>query len=149
MAWLAATKPDPPATPSTEPQARGTLPIIGYEIKDGSLEIDYLQPDGATIRWWTDDPAPSECSVKQAVTGLGSDRATIYLKLYWTDRPEAYDTTDQACRAGGTWSRYPHATRVAKVASGTTVLTNGAIVDPDGTVLAPAAPGNVVPERNA
>jgi hypothetical protein len=37
--------------------------------------------------------------------------------------------------------------RLIDVPRGTTVLTNGAVFDASGKVLAPAAPGNVVPEQ--
>jgi hypothetical protein len=45
----------------------------------------------------------------------------------------------------GKWSPYVSTMVVTEITPGTTVLTNGAVVDKTGTMLTPAAPGNAMP----
>jgi hypothetical protein len=166
LAWLAATKADytaqtaqltsPATTPSytfapAKPQERGALPIVGYRIDGGYLEIYYLEPDGADATDGGRNPELTDgCQYTENVTGLGTDRVTVDIQLSWIDRYGSYkDATDEKCRVGGTWSPDLRSVGLTQVAPGTTILTNGAVVDPGGKVLKPPAPGNVVPERNA
>jgi hypothetical protein len=123
---------------------------VGYRIDDGYLELYFLQPDGADA---TDGGMNAElrngCQYTQTVTGLGTDRVTIDMQLYWIDRYGIYGKADdEKCRLSGKWSSNLGPIRLTQVAPDTTILTNGAVVDPGGKVLNPAAPGNVVPERN-
>jgi hypothetical protein len=168
LAALAWTKPDPadktqaaPWTPPSyaytsppplpKPQERGELPIVGYRIDDGYVDIYYLSPAGAQATNGGMNTEPRDgCQMIQTVTGLGTERVTIDLQLFWSNRFGYLDkATDEKCQVTGTWS--PNSLiapiRVANVSPGTTILTNGAVAEPNGKVLKPAAPGNVVPER--
>jgi hypothetical protein len=153
LAWLVATKPADNTEPasSPNPQARGALPIVDYQIEDGYLKVGYRKPyDATAMSDWTAGESPNGCSLKPTIDGLGTDRVTVDLRLYWTHRSgNNYDQADdEKCRVTGMWAPYLTEIQVAKAAPGTSVLTNGVIADSSGKVLTPAAQGNVVPERN-
>jgi len=149
--------------PASAPQDRGELPIVDYRFEtvggsDGAaprtnLAIFFLVPDGASVSFLGSPPTRlGGCEIAQQVEGLGTGRVTVDLRLAWSDRPGYYNATatdNEKCRLSGKWSQKAPLLRLADVAPGTTVLTNGAIVDRTGKVLTPAGPGNAVPERNA
>ncbi|MEZ0362133.1 hypothetical protein ACAG26_00305 [Mycobacterium sp. pUA109] len=118
------------------------------DLGGAEIDISYLVPDGA-------DPAAGEpnsrprsgCEVIPKVGGVGTDRLTVDLRLYWSN-PYGSSTpaAEQACRLSGDWSPNVGTMRLAEASMDATILTGGGIVDRDGTVLLPAAPGNAVPK---
>lgn len=144
----------PPPRP-TPPQNRGVIPIVAYHFMDGGtgnfagktyLNVSYLVPESAhATAGGTNTPPRIGCEVMQTVTGLGTDRVTVDLYLSWVDPTgRAKPGADEKCRIGK-WSPYVSTMVVTEISPGTTVLTNGPIVDKTARVLVPAAPGNAVP----
>jgi hypothetical protein len=128
---------------------RGAIPIVGYQIDGGKLALAYLLPEGADARGGDVDRTPAGCEVVPVMTGLGSDTVTVDLRLRFANPNGYYDERDPKCRVGAdtTWSTYLNTTKWADIPTSTTVLTNGPIIDVNGDVVAPAAPGNRVPQR--
>lgn len=143
-----------PARPTT-PQNRGEIPIVAYHLMDGGpgqsegktyLNISYLVPQDADAVAGGMNTEPRDgCEIMQTVRGLGTDRVTVNLHLSWVDRyGHAKPGADDKCRLT-TWSPYVSTMVVTDIPSGTTVLTDGPIVDATARTLTAAAPGNPVP----
>lgn len=132
---------------------RGVVPIVGYAINqrsDGNfyLDITYLSPKGSDAHAGSvnSEAAPRGCEVIPFVTGLGTSTVTVDLRLRFADDGYRDDEDEERCALGASWSG-PMTSSGGRLAPGTTVLTNGPIVNTAGVEQVPAAPGNRVPER--
>ncbi|MED5812407.1 DUF6199 family natural product biosynthesis protein [Mycolicibacterium sp. 050232] len=127
---------------------RGVLPIVGYGINDDYLDISYLRPRHSGARAGRLDEWPEDgCEIDPIITGLDTGTVTVNLRLRWANVYGYFDDEDdKKCVMGDGWSGVM-TSRWNKVTGAPVVLTDGPIVDADGKVLIPAAPGNLVPER--
>lgn len=144
-----------PKPPPAPPQNRGEIPIVAYHLMDGGpgrfagktyLNVSYLVPENAdAVAGGMNTEPRGGCQIMQAVSGMGTDRVTVDLHLWWADGTgRAKPGADEKCRLGK-WSPYVSTMVVTEVRPGTAVLTNGPIVDKFGRVLVPAGTGNAVP----
>jgi hypothetical protein len=143
---------NPPARTgsSSRPQYRGALPIVGYRLtQEGGatfLDISHLVPAGsAPVPGGFNFFSEQGCEVMRQVRGINTERITADLQLGWTPGLKATLAGEAACRVTDVWSPDVATIRVGTIRPDASIVTNSAVVRPDGTVLAPAAAGNVVP----
>ncbi|MGE2713341.1 DUF6199 family natural product biosynthesis protein [Mycolicibacterium litorale] len=131
---------------------RGRIPIVGYQLRTARetpgervLGITYLQPKDADTHPGDIGQPRMGCEVVPTITGLGTDTVTVDLWLYWSNPSGSYgEEDDERCVTDGDWAQ-PANTNWTQLTGNPTVLTNGPVSAPDGTVILPAAPGNRVP----
>ncbi|MDO3636832.1 DUF6199 family natural product biosynthesis protein [Mycolicibacterium arseniciresistens] len=146
------TKRTPPtrAGLTSRPQDRGALPIVGYRLAEQGgatmLDLSYLVPAGsAPVAGGFNFFTEQGCEVMRQVRGIGTDRITADLRLGWTPGLKATLAGESTCRVTDAWSPGVATIRVGTIRPDASIVTNSAVVRPDGTVLAPAAAGNPVP----
>ena len=140
------TTPPPPA--AARPEDRGAIPIVGYQVHDGVLEVRYRGPRDVPARaaaMGTD--SGWGCKVVGVLDGEGAGRVTVGLRLTWFD-PQGYYGAEKAeqCRVTDTWAQAISVVRVAEISSGVSVLTDGPIIGRDGDAVTAGVPGRAVPE---
>lgn len=146
------TKRTPPARTglTSRPQWRGALPIVGYRLtQEGGatfLDMSYLVPAGsAPVSGGFNFFSEQGCEVMRQVRGINTDRITADLQLGWTPGLKATLAGESTCRVTDAWSPDVATVRIGTIRPDASIVTNSAVVRPDGTVLAPAATGNPVP----
>jgi hypothetical protein len=129
---------------------RGEIPIIAYRDEGRLSELAFPVPPNAHVRpARSDGKASGGCEVLPTVSRADDSSVTMGLRLIWSNPDGVLKPEDDAkCRVGKAWADVLTA-RWDEIPSGITLLTNGPIVDPMGTVVRPAAPGNAVPKADA
>lgn len=151
-AAVAAYKPPPP-------ENRGALPIIGYvEKPQGAsrvLEVYHLQPPNvfqSGFKEFMHNPKGRyQCvtHVSRFAPG-GVNPAPITAYLSWEpDVPQVDSAASDACSTRDIAESTEIETQPIYVDPGVQLVTDSPIVDPHGTVLVPAKPGNAVPKLDA
>ena len=140
-----ATTPPPPAP--AQPENRGDVPLVGYQVRDGFLEVLFRAPQGVEARVAQMGAAQAwGCGITSTVGGVGTDRVTVGLRLNWLD-PQGYFGAVKAeeCRLSGTWSPTVAVLRVAQIDSGASILTNGPTIAARGGEIGSTGPGQILP----
>lgn len=142
--------PPPRAGLTSRPQSRGALPIVGYRLaREGGatfLDMSYLVPAGsAPVAGGFNFFSEQGCEVMRQVRGINTDRITADLQLGWTPGLKATLAGEATCRVTDAWSPDVASVRIGEIRPDATIVTNSAVVRPDGAVLVPAASGNPVP----
>lgn len=138
------------------PEDRGELPLIGYTVEPqeagGQLyTLYFLQPLkvlSGHLKYTGVRPEAYYC-LRWVDGDVGADPLKVRIRLSWEpSKPPPAGESDR-CRVGNLEATSIVAAEAVTVSGTPAVLTDSAIVDVHGKVLAPAAPGNVVPKLDA
>lgn len=132
------------------PEGRGQLPVIGYFAEPTPtgiwIKVYYAAPSDAVHEsiHRASEKYSHPCFTSAKVSPAGADWISVTPELTWA--PEELGDTKKAegCRLGVGYKL--HKASVTAATANTTIVTDSAIVDKDGTEIMPAAPGNVVPK---
>lgn len=135
------------------PEQRGPLPVIGYfaepTARSATITVYYQAPAIAVDQYFRSmsngDSYP--CYTSPIVNPAGEERITVSPELIWAPEKLGDMSKVGACRPGEGLA--VRAVQVDDAAVGTTVVTDSAIIDPNGTEIRRAAPGNSVPKLSA
>lgn len=133
------------------PEKRGALPVIGYFAKEYprglEVKVYYIAPEKAVAPYVRTMSAGSRfsypCYSSATVIDGADGRRTVDAELVWA--PTKLGDVEHAddCRLGN--KHVIHTVDVRDVTATTPILTNGPIVNLNGSEILRAAPGNAVP----
>ncbi|SER55783.1 hypothetical protein SAMN04488583_5669 [Mycobacterium sp. 88mf] len=132
------------------PEKRGQLPVIGYfaeEFPAGlAVTVYYVAPGDAVhdyIRRMS-DRFSYPCYTSADVVKADGGRMAVSPELTWAPEQLGDLKQNDQCHPG--IGRNIHKVSLNGATASTTIVTDSAIVDRNGSEILPAAPGNVVPK---
>lgn len=124
--------------------------MIGYFAEEFparlAVTVYYVAPGDAVhsyIRTMS-DRFSYPCYTSAKVVKADDDRMSVSPELTWAPEQLGDTKKDDQCHAG--IGRNIHKVSLNGATATTTIVTDSAIVDQNGTQIRPAAPGNIVPK---